>query len=437
LRLVAAGVASPGSQFEAEVTTTPANGHADDLVVLVRDVTAAAAAAAAAAAFSDATGTARAVASLTEELRRWMPVLPLTLGVIEGDRYRRIADPESVPMALMDGQRLRLRGRPVAAALATRAPVVVHDTRKARFGCDEKLAGLGVASYAVVPIMRGDEIFATLNVGFARPRRPTARVIELLVAVCAAIAGPLSAMLELEEQARTVRRLVAVDRLEKDFLAAATHDMRTPLSVIAGFATSLRENWGEMPDAEKLDSLDAIERNARNLTQLVEQDLEVALVELGRMSYEIEPFDLAAQVDDIVRDFSETMPNRFVVRVEKSLPLVRGDEQRNRQVLANLLSNAVQFSEDSAPIELEVSRVGAMAQVAVHDHGIGIDTADIAVVFRKFSRARTGAARRTNGAGLGLYLSKCFVEAQGGRIWVESVRGKGSTFTYTLPAAVQ
>jgi signal transduction histidine kinase/PAS domain-containing protein len=434
-RLVATAIRSGrGPRFKAEVTTTPENGHAG-LVVLVRDVTAPAAAAAAARVVSASPGSARALTSLTEELRRWMPLLYVNLGIIEGERYRRIADPENHPITLVDGQRLRLRGRPVAAALASRAPVVVHDTRKPRFRCDEKLAAVGIASYAVVPIMRGDEIFATLNVGFERPRGPTTSVLEILSAVCAAIADPLAATLELEDQARTVRRLEAVDRLEKDFLAAATHDMRTPLTVIAGFATNLRENWDELPDAEKLESVEAIARNADSLTQLVEQDLEVALIERGRMPYEIETFDLAAQVDDIVRDFSKTMPNRFVVHVEESLPLVRGDAQRNRQVLVNLLTNAVQFSKRSSPVELEVSRAGAMAQVAVHDQGIGIDAADIPVIFRKYSRVRTRVERRSNGAGLGLYLSKCFVEAQGGRIWVESASGEGSTFTYTLPVA--
>jgi PAS domain S-box-containing protein len=437
LRLVATAIRKDGSRFEAEVTATAAysRGRKDGVVVLVRDVTAPAAASAAIAAFSGPSDSGPALASLGDALRTWIPLLYLSLGVIEGERYRRIADPASMPIALLDGQRLRLHGSPVQAALERRAPVVVHDTRRSRYRCDPQLADLGVASYAVMPIVRDDKVFATLNVGFARTRRPTRSVIDLLSSVCADLAAPLARTLEFEEQSRSVRRLEAIDRLEKDFLALITHDMRTPLAVIAGFASSLREKWDELPDAAKLEGLDAIARNGRNLALLVEQDLEVALLEQGELPYEIAPFDLAGQVDAIVQDFAGTTSNRFIVHVEKALPLVLGDEQRNWQVLANLLSNAVKFSKVSAPVELHVFREGPMAYVAVRDHGIGINAGDIPHLFRKFSRVGSNGARKARGIGLGLYLAKCLVEAQGGRIWVESRNGDGSTFTYTLPVA--
>jgi signal transduction histidine kinase len=286
-----------------------------------------------------------------------------------------------------------------------------------------------------VPIARDGEVFATLNVGFASTRRPTRRVVDVLSCVCAAVAAPLSRTLAFEEQARVVERLEAIDRLEKDFLALITHDMRTPLAVIAGFASSMREKWDELPDAAKLEGLDAIARNGRNLARLVEQDLQVALVERGELPYEIAPFDLGGQIERIVKDFSGTAPNRFVVRIQEGLPLVMADEQRNWQVLANLLSNAVKFSPVSALVEMDAFCEHEVAHVAIRDHGIGIDSAEVTSLFRKFSRVGSANAHRARGTGLGLYLAKCMVEAQGGAIWVDSRRGRGSTFTYTLPLA--
>jgi len=259
--------------------------------------------------------------------------------------------------------------------------------------------------------------------------------VRLAAAVAEAVGPPLSRTLAFEETARAISRLEEADRQEKQVLALIAHDMRTPITVIAGFARSLREKWDDLQEGERLASLDAILRNGANLSRLVEQDMQFALVESGELPYEMSAFDVGAQVERIVDDFSGTADARFALEIARPLPLVRGDQQRNSQILGNLLSNAVKFSPPGTLIEIGCCERDAMVHVSVRDHGPGISHGDTKKLFRKFERVTNGHAVPVDGTGLGLYLSRCMVEAQGGRIWVDSRRGSGSTFTYTLPQA--
>jgi signal transduction histidine kinase len=223
--------------------------------------------------------------------------------------------------------------------------------------------------------------------------------------------------------------------VEKQFVALVAHDMRTPLAVIAGVAGTLRDHWGELPERERLEHVDAIIRNAAKLRELVEHDLEGALADTQGIFFALRPFDLGAEVRRIVDDFAASSGNLFRVTVADGLPLVWGDTRRNWQALTNLLSNAVKFSPDGAVVDVGVTQRAGMAEVAVRDYSIGIDNDELDKLFRKFSRLPGTATRETRGAGLGLYLAKRMVEAQGGTIRVASRRGEGSTFTYTLPLA--
>jgi signal transduction histidine kinase len=277
---------------------------------------------------------------------------------------------------------------------------------------------------------------ATLDVVFAEPRLATPRAIRVLHAVARVIGPSIARTLELEEQSRAIGQLRRIDRLEKEFLALITHDMRTPLAVIAGFASNLRDNWDELPDGERLEGLDAILRNGRSLTRLVEQDLQLALIDANQLRYEITAFDIASEIDWIVGDVVRTAGRRISLRVEGPLPLVAADRQRNAQVLANLLSNAVKFSPRHTLVDVEVFQRSTEVHVVVRDRGRGISRSNRPDLFRKFSRPGATGWSATPGTGVGLYLCKCMVEAQGGRIWVRSRLGRGATFTYTLPVSV-
>src|SRR5262249_31646821 len=159
------------------------------------------------------------------------------------------------------------------------------------------------------------------------------RIMRVLRAVAEAIGPSIARTLELQQKTGAIEKLRQSDRLEKEFLALVTHDMRTPLTVIAGVASNLRANWHDLPAGERRERLDAILRNGRSLTRLVEQDLQVALIDAGELAYEIVPFDLAADLERICDDFARIAGSRLSLRVDDQLPLVRADPQRNAQVL--------------------------------------------------------------------------------------------------------
>lgn len=162
--------------------------------------------------------------------------------------------------------------------------------------------------------------------------------------------------------------------------------------------------------------------------------LEVARIESGKFAYDLRPLALKEEVERTVGDL--TMPNADRVRVfaEPGLPVMRGDPDRNRHVLTNLLSNALKFSPPDTTVEVELTHRDSVVEVAVRDHGQGIEPSDLPKLFRKFSRVGTPEQLAVEGSGLGLYISRAMVEAQGGRIWVHSEPGRGPTFAYTLPA---
>ena len=385
LRLVASALDKDGVCFETEITasrTLAVRDGAIGVVEVVRDITESRAVEAALVACAGARDCATAVALVGEALKRWVPYSALTLG---------------------------------RAGAGT--AVEVQGTR------------------VVVPLMSAERVFATLRVRLFDGRMVSGRILRVLAAVADAIGPPLWRTRELEEKSRTIGRLKRLDRLEKELLALITHDMRTPLTVISSFASTLRDNWQDLSEGERLAGLEAILRNGESLARFVEQDLELALVGAGELRYEIATFDIAGQIDRIVDDFARTADRQFARRIDRPLALVRADPRRNSQILCNLISNALKFSPPDAPVEICAVSRDQVVHVAVRDHGPGISPTDLPQVFRKFSRLMTPGVRAPHGTGLGLYLCKRMVAAQGGQIWVESREGAGATFTYTLPLA--
>ncbi|MCW2921137.1 MAG: two-component sensor histidine kinase [Thermoleophilia bacterium] len=249
-----------------------------------------------------------------------------------------------------------------------------------------------------------------------------------------------------EDRARTLEieresneRLRQVDQLKTEFVAMVAHDLRSPMSVISGFADTIHDRWDVLPDEQKLEYLRLISRNTRSLAEFVEDVLQVARMESGELHYDMQAFDARLVVQRIVMDMQVAHPElTLTVDAPEQLPDVLGDMDRNWQILTNLVSNAMKFSDGDPRIEVELSTLVAEGKlaIAVRDNGVGIADEDLPRLFRRFSRV--GPTRRTvAGTGLGLYIVKSMVEAQGGSIWVDSQPGQGSTFTYTLPIATE
>lgn len=238
-----------------------------------------------------------------------------------------------------------------------------------------------------------------------------------------------------QEQAAN-EKLVALDDLKNEFIAIVAHDLRSPMSVISGFAQTLVESWDDFDDPVKKDFMARIASSVDNLSQLVEDVLQVARLEGGEFTYQQEPFDLVALTRRTVDEVSVGFPEyRFDISAPEDLLFALADEQRSWQVLTNLLSNAVKFSPPGSRVALSITGSGKKLQVSIEDEGVGISPADQLRVFDKFSRIHPKGMRKPKGTGLGLYICKSMVEAQGGEISVSSEVGKGTTVTFTLPAA--
>ena len=229
-------------------------------------------------------------------------------------------------------------------------------------------------------------------------------------------------------------QLKRLDQLKTDFMAMAAHDLRTPITVIGGFTEMLRDQWPNLDESQKRMMVERITNNASRLSGFIDNLLQFARIESGEVSYDAQAFDLGALVEKTVAEQERPESSQpFEVFIDKGLPSALGDDRRTWQVISNLLSNAMKFSDDK-PIEVRVWLQDDFLHMSVRDHGVGMSDESLARLFQKFGRIEQPDARRA-GTGLGLYISKSIVEAQGGRIWASSVPGEGSTFTYTIPVA--
>ena len=375
-----------------------------------------------------------AVARFADVLGRTVPFRQLSLIVVEDDRYRRVVsisgDVHHEPLPKDEWR--PLEEHPVGAVVKAAEPVVVQDTSKKAWPYDATLAAAGIAAYAIFPLADASGVFASFSVGTSQKNAFTEEVLSLLSAQLTAVTTAVKNILLFENQRELVKRLEEVARLKNEFLASASHDLRNPVSVICGVTEVLESRWGQIDEERKLSMLRSLVRSSHTVQQLLQRDFDLALIELGELRYEIEPFDLAALIRDISDGLEQSDTEHvFKVDIEDGLPAALGDEKRQSQILHNLLSNAVKFSGAGSEISLEAAREGPMIRVSVRDRGPGISPEDQARLFQRLSRLETSEP----GTGLGLFMAKAMVEAQGGAIQLDSRPGHGSRFSYTIPVA--
>jgi len=228
-----------------------------------------------------------------------------------------------------------------------------------------------------------------------------------------------------------------ISRHKSEFLANMSHELRTPLNAILGFSEILKDNLvGDLSPAQRQECLENIHTSGRHLLELVNDVLDLSKVEAGRMELEVSTFDLASALSNamtLVRERAQRHTIALEQQVDPQLGEITADERKFKQILVNLLSNAVKFTPDGGRIDVSARREEDNVVIAVHDTGIGIAEQDQAAVFEEFRQVGRDYTNKQEGTGLGLALTRKFVELHGGRIWLESKPGKGSTFTFTIP----
>jgi signal transduction histidine kinase len=242
----------------------------------------------------------------------------------------------------------------------------------------------------------------------------------------------MAGQLELEASQRD-----QLDRLKDEFVLTASHELRSPLTSVQGFAELLMLERDSLTP-KQVDTVEIILDNCRHLVRLLNDLLDLARSDAGRLAVTPKPTEVAPLIEDAVRTMraqTEGARQTLSERIEPGLPLVDVEADRIRQILVNLLTNAHEYSPEGASIEATARVIGAEVEIAVIDNGPGIPETQLEHIFERFTRGDAGLTQRVGGTGLGLAISKSLVELHGGTLAVESTPGVGSAFSFRLPVA--
>jgi GAF domain-containing protein len=322
-------------------------------------------------------------------------------------------------------------------AILTRTVVHVPDTEEPSAPDFVRQSGrrLRFRTVIAVPMIRDGEPVGALSV----TRRDAGRFSEAEVALLKTFADQAVIAIEnvrlFNELELANRGLEAASRHKSEFLANMSHELRTPLNAILGFSEVLGERmFGELNEKQD-EYLKDIHASGQHLLSLINDILDLSKIEAGRMELELADFHLPQAIDNALVLVRERALRRGITleqAIDSRLGEIRGDERKIKQVLLNLLSNAIKFTPDGGRINVRAMLRDAIVEMSVSDTGVGIALEDQQAIFEEFQQVGT-AAKRVEGTGLGLALSRKFIELHGGRIWVESQEGAGSTFTFAIP----
>jgi len=241
-----------------------------------------------------------------------------------------------------------------------------------------------------------------------------------------------------KELALANEKLKKIDKLKSEFVSAVSHELRTPLTSIKGYASILMAGkLGSVPEPVR-QRLEKINKHSDALTQLVNDLLDTARIESGKVKMQLEEINLAGAIDwvvDIITPQIKEKQIELITQIPKNITPCLADSIQLGRVLTNLLGNALKFTPEKGKISIKVKDVKNFIQIDVQDSGIGIAEKDLANIFEEFYRVDNEVNQQVKGTGLGLPLVKRIVQAHKGKIWVNSALGKGTTFSFTLPKA--
>ena len=295
-----------------------------------------------------------------------------------------------------------------------------------------------VRAVLAVPILKGADVLGSLTLYHAKLMPFTDKQIEL-VTTFADQAGIAIENVRLFDEIQDMRRQLEIASQHKSqFLANMSHELRTPLNAILGYTELMVDGiYGELPE-KTMGVLKRLESNGRHLLGLINDVLDLSKIEAGQLVLELSDYsleDIAQTVRSTLEPLAADKKLAFKVEVATKMPPGHGDERRLTQVLIYLVGNAIKFTDTGEVVIKAVATDGSF-HLSVRDTGPGISTADQAKLFQKFQRADYTITRKTGGTGLGLAISKRIIEMHGGKIWVESQVGQGSTFSLAVPVRV-
>ena len=298
----------------------------------------------------------------------------------------------------------------------------------------------GYQSAIAVPLVLQDQAIGAVMLYSDRPVQVTGGDKFLFSTAAIQAAMAIQNALLFSEVKNKNAALERANQLKSQFLANVTHELRTPLHSIISYGSLIVEGYvdGELT-SEQQEHIEFMVRRAEDLTRLVDDMLDLSKIEADRLEVKIEALSLETSLRDVVNELKQMASNKglqLTLETEEELPMVLADSHRIRQVLINMVSNALKFTEKGGvTIRCAVLERFDLLRISVSDTGIGISPAALGYIFEAFRQADGSTTRRFGGTGLGLTIARKLIELQGGEVTVESMVGQGSTFSFTLPLA--
>ena len=311
--------------------------------------------------------------------------------------------------------------------------VVRHDLTEREYPEDELLLALGLRSELVTPLLLGARPIGMLTLSRDRPDAFSEDEIELVSLLGRLVATAVQNIRAYEAERRRVEELARLSQLRADFVSLVSHELRSPMAAVIGAARTLQDRWRMLSADQRESFLALIGDETSRLAELVGDVLDTSRIEAGTFSYRFEEVDLARLVEEAVEAAELAQQDVAVVMSARGrLPAIRGDRARLRQVLGNLIENAVKYSPEGGEVRVSAAVGNGAVQIDVRDSGPGIPRDQQARIFEKFGRVDVPGASKP-GTGLGLFIARSIAEAHGGSLDVMSGLEPGAVFTLTLP----
>jgi len=333
---------------------------------------------------------------------------------------------------LPPGSARPIKGTLLEEILRTGQPTYRRDMENPGYPEEERFRELGLRSRFVTPLFLGARTIGMLSLVRREPDAFSEEEMELTGLLGRLVTSAVQNIRAYEAERKTVEELRRLSALRADFVSLVSHELRTPMAAVIGSARTLQQRWRELTAEQRESFLELIAGETGRLATLISDVLDTSRIDVGTFTFRFSDVDLGELVRDSVAA-AGVSSDEVALRadVQEPLPVVRGDPQRLRQVLMNLLDNAIKYSPAGDEVQVRAHADDGRVRIDVRDHGPGIAREDQRLIFEKFGRVTAGNTRP--GTGLGLFIARSIAEAHGGTLEVASAPERGAVFTLELP----